>query len=294
MSKPLKIPFQQLLDALLDESTPLNPRYLYRLSDLNDEESAGLQEIWPRIAPSRRKALLEDLDEIGANDYLLSFEAVARMALQDPEPVVRRSAIRILLEYEVLDLIPQFIGTLNTDTDASVRAAAATALGQYVYLGEIEEISEEDLTDIVDNLLRVVQGQDADIVRQRALESLGFSGREEVPPLIVSAYNSNDKEWVAASLFAMGRSADQQWVDIVMSMINNPYPAIRLEAVRAAGELEITDAVDPLLELLDDAHEDVRDAAIWSLSQIGGEGVRKTLEKLQEETDDDEEVEFIE
>jgi HEAT repeat protein len=69
---------------------------------------------------------------------------------------------------------------------------------------------------------------------------------------------------------------------------------VRAEAVRAAGELEISEAVPNLLELLDDSNEAVRSAAIWSLSQIGGEGVRERLEQLQEETEDEEEADFIE
>jgi HEAT repeat protein len=49
-----------------------------------------------------------------------------------------------------------------------------------------------------------------------------------------------------------------------------------------------------LLELLEDPDLDVRLAAIWALSQVGGKGVRKALENLLETRDDDEEADQIE
>jgi HEAT repeat protein len=47
------------------------------------------------------------------------------------------------------------------------------------------------------------------------------------------------------------------------------------------------------MDLLAVDDDDIRWAAIWSLSQIGGEGVRERLEELYDLTDDDEEADFI-
>jgi len=69
---------------------------------------------------------------------------------------------------------------------------------------------------------------------------------------------------------------------------------VRAEAAGAAGELEINEAVPRLLEMLDEDDEDIRAAAIWSLSQIGGEGVRESLEDMLDEIEDDDEAELIE
>jgi hypothetical protein len=41
-------------------------------------------------------------------------------------------------------------------------------------------------------------------------------------------------------------------------------------------------------------NEDVHEAVIWSLSQIGGEDVRTYLESLLDATEDDEQAELIE
>jgi len=182
---------------------------------------------------------------------------------------------------------------MEKDNNDNVRAAAAGALGKYVYLGELEEIPARMLKAIEEALISCINGDDLPIVRRAALESLGYSGRDEVNTIIQSAYTSDDKEWVASALFAMGRSANKIWRPKVLSMLEHKRPLIRCEAARAAGELEIGEALPFLIEMVDDPDENTRIASIWSLSQIGGEGVRDLLEELSNEAEDDEEIEFL-
>jgi hypothetical protein len=267
MTDPEQIPFKQLIGALLDADTPLPPRYLYRLSDLEDPELSQLRKAWPDIPKWRRKALLEDTES---------------------------PAVRSLWEYEETDLVDIFRNLMENDSDEQVRAAAAAGLGKYVYLGEIEELPAEKAQNLENHLLSIATGNEPVLLRRRALESLGYSSREEVPPLIEAAYKSGDREWLITALFAMGRSAHEGWEAIVMKELSSSFPAIRAEASRAAGELELKDAVPTLVEMLDDPDENVRTFSIWSLSQIGGEGVREALENLYEETEDEEEAEYIE
>jgi HEAT repeat protein len=93
----------------------------------------------------------------------------------------------------------------------------------------------------------------------------------------------------------MGRSNDERWTEHVIRMLLSEDEGVRLEAVRAAGELMQPAARIPLLHLLEEEDEPgIVSAAIWSLSQIGGEDVRTYLENLLDATEDDEEIEFIE
>jgi HEAT repeat protein len=291
---PSEIPFHQLINALLDEDTPFHPRYLYRLSDIDDKEQKVLADYWPRISLRRRQALMEDMEELGEKDYLMNFEAAGRLGLHDSDGKVRSLALHLLWEYEAHDLIPIFINLMENDEELSVRAAAAQGLGKYIYQGEVEELPQDVHKEIEDHLLKTARRDSAVQVRLRAIESLGYSSRKEVEQLIEKTYASGEKELIAASLFAMGRSANDRWEEHVISMFSHPFPRVRMEAARAAGELELDDSVEGLLELLDDDNDDVRAASIWSLSQIGGEGVRDALEEMQETTEDEEEADFIE
>lgn len=289
-----KIPFDQFIGQLLDADHPLAPKYFYSLSDLEPEEIHALSRIWTQIPLWRRQAMMEDIEALSADDMLLSFVDFSILALQDTDADIRRQAVQSLWEYEENGLIPIFLRVVQEDSDAGVRAAAAGALGRYVYSGEIEELSAVIFKEIEDLLLSVAGGEDAPNVRRAALEALGFSSRAEVSAIIETAYASNEKNWIASALFAMGRSGNEKWKQQILAMLSHPTPVVRTEAARAAGELDLKETTQSLIELLDDPDDNVRMACIWSLSQLGGEGVRKILEDLLEESEDDDNLEFLE
>lgn len=291
---PTEIPFNIVTKALLDDSKPFHPRYLYRLSDLSTTDLNVLATTWKDVPLRRRQAVMEDIQDLSDNDYLLNFSSLSLLALKDPDPIVRMLAVQSLGEYEELDFADIFMEMMQQDGDVQVRAAAAAALGTFIYLGEIEEIPEQILHDIEERLLRVTKGQDAVLVRRRALEALGFSSRAEVSSLIEAAYHSGDRDWLISALFAMGRSYNQIWEENVTAMLEDDREEVRAEAVEAAGTLSLQKSTPKLLELLTDEDDDVRAAAIWSLSEIGGEGVRDALEELLDETEDEEEADLIE
>ena len=293
MSDGSEIPFQTLVDALLDQETIFDPRYLYHLSDLDGADLTLFKETWSQVALARRQTLLEDLYELGLADNLLSFENIGRHTVSDPDPLVRTYAVQLLWEFENRYLVPVFLKLLITDPIPEVRAAAASGLGLFVYHGEIDRLPRRDLDEIVAALLKTAEKDQAEIVQCRALESLGFSDSPEVPRLIESAFKTGTHEKMASALIAMGRSMDPRWEKTILQMLNSKIPVLRTEAARAAGEIEIEESIPLLVELTEDSNQGVRSAAIWSLSEIGGDQARHTLEQLFRETDDDEEADFI-
>lgn len=289
-----EIPFQKLVDALLDVETHFHPRYLYRLSDLEPHELDMLEGIWHQVPLWRRQALMTDLKHLGSTNHLLSFEALGRSAVRDEDPQVRNLAVGILREFEARDLMSLFLNLVESDNDVDVRASAATALGRFVYLGEIDKLSDETQVELENRLLGLVESDEDSKVRRCALESVGYSSRPEIPGLINAAFASGEKDWMASALIAMGRSIDERWKDQVLEMLDSMFPLLRAEAARATGELELIEAAPRLLELLDDSDEAVRRASMWSLSQIGGEGVREALEELLVEAEEEEEIKLLE
>lgn len=289
------VPFDEILAALLDDSRPFPPVFLHRFSDLSPTDLTKLKTIWPQISPQRRIDLMEDLEELAETDTLVYFDDLSIFALDDTEPRVRSAALRALWESDNEKLASKFITMMEQDPDDIVRATAASTLGRFVYLGELEEISEKTLHTVEDHLLNVARGSDLPLIRRRAIESLGYSSRPEVKPLIMTAYNASDPEWLCTALFAMGRSASEEYIPAVLEQLDHPDPDVQFEAVRAAGQLSAGDAREILLEMLDSGIEDeeLRMAVIWSLSEIGGEHVQETLERLLDETEDDEEADFL-
>jgi HEAT repeat protein len=139
----------------------------------------------------------------------------------------------------------------------------------------------------------VTAGLDELEVRRRALEALAFSSRRELAALIEEAYDSDELQLRVSALFAMGRTADSRWAQQVQAELGSPVPELRFEAARAAGELELSDAAPVLAELAQDEDPQVREAAIWSLSQVGGTTAQAALNQLLEAAEDEAEQEYL-
>jgi len=289
--------FETILNELRDVSRPYEPHSLEKLSDLSFEQFKAFKAAWPELKPERRIALLEGLEEIMEVETRYFFVDIARFALEDINPKVRTSALRILYEEDDRKLIPIFIRMMNKDPEPEVRATAASTLGYFVYLGVLEEIPEDLMTRVLDALVVKMNGDDLPLVRRRALESMGFASRADVNALIRNAYLSKDKEWVASALFAMGRSGESTWEKSILAELSNPEPDVQLEAIRSAGEMYLESAREPLFKLLENSEildDEVRLSAFVSLGSIGGEGVREVLEEALENCEDEEESEIIE
>ncbi len=291
-----KVPFSRVLDALQDSSTAFPRKYLKNFSDLGPEDIKALMAVWDQIPTARKHLLVKDLEKLGADDTLISLEAFARAMLDDPDAQVRLYAIRMLWETSDPRLAATLIRIMQEDHSEDVRGEAASVLGRFVYLGELEEISPQLLKDVEDALIAAAQQDEHRLAKRFAVEALGYSSRPEVSAIIKNACSQRDPQWVASALFAMGRSADpDQWQDDVLYSLDHDSIEIRLAAVEAAGELSLEAARPALLEALDtEDNDETYRAIIWSLSQIGGEDVQIVLYNLADATQDDDLAEFIE
>ncbi len=288
--------FEEMVAALLDEEHLLPIQVHYRLSGLEGEEAQRFMEIWPQISLRRRQALLEELEVLTEHDLTLDYRAVGLAALSDAAPQIRQLGIRLLWEEEDPSLAERFLQLLREDPDPHVRAAAAGALGTYVYLGEVDELAPALFRRIRDTLLALCQNPaQEEEIRRRALEAVSFATHPVVPDLIAAAYAQGQVAWQISALFAMGRSADPRWAETVMRHLQDPNPALRAEAATAAGNLALAQAVPTLLELLEDPLPEVRMAAAWALGEIGkgSDQVRQALQRALANAQDDDEAAMI-
>jgi HEAT repeat protein len=176
-------------------------------------------------------------------------------------------------------LIPLLASRLREDEDINVRAIAATALGHFVLMGELDEIRPDPRTQAYQSLLATcLDSEENGEVRRRALESLAYADTEAVTDLISKAYAAPEEKMRVSAVFAMGRSANTGWARQVRQELFSPNPELRYEAARACGELQLPGSVPDLADLTEDVDPEVQEAALWALGQIGGEKARKVLE----------------
>ena len=279
-TKPGRKSFKQVLADLANDQLPPTPDDLRALSDLHGAQLAAFRAAWPGISAGRRLAIMTDLGELAEDNFEVHIHPASRAALDDADGLVRAAAIRNLWEDDDPDLIQPFMATLVHDPSPEARTAAASALGVYVYLGEMEELPADVSREIEEALLNVFAGGDTIEVRRHALEAVSYSHRAEAADAIAAAHASADDRLRLSALFAMGRNLDRdRWGDAVLAALSHIDPPMRLVAARAAGELQLPQAVDVLGEMLHDPDPEIQEMSVWALGEIGGEDARNLLQE---------------
>ncbi len=285
--------FLELLESLGKEDQPIDRTRLAELSDLDREHLNQFGTTWRDLNPAARLSVLQALGLLADTQIELTFEAINRMALTDADSLVRVQAIENLWESEDPALVNPLLSALEDGESPQVRSAAAKALGTFVLLGETHDLPAEVTEAIKQGLLRANRDESSEAVKDRSLESLGYSSQLEVPELIESAFGSSSETRLEAALRAMSRSANSRWAEHVQSQLSHANPAVRQAAAQAVGEIEARGAASELVELIEDVDDRVRQAAIWSLGQLGGKLAEETLDRLLESAEDEAESTLI-
>ncbi len=295
--RPQSFPIAETIAALHQNNhseAVLPAGAIYGLSDLVDESVAALKKAWPEIPVEQRRRTVRVLAEASETNFDLDFEALSYLAFEDPDPEVRAGAVAMTWYVDTERMYRRLI-LLVRDESPSVRAAGVEGLGRYIRDGELEEFDArlaEQAQRIV--LARYDDLREDDEVRRRALESISFCSHPRLADMIYEAYYSDDLPMKVSALFAMGTSCDARWKDIVLKELNNREDEIRFEAVRAAGQLELTGSVRRLIELAYEDDYEIRLMAIWAMGEIGSKEARDALAEIMEMADQNEDDELAE
>jgi len=291
-----ELTFQNVLDHLLDSKKDIPAGHLAYYSDLDPKSLRLFLDVWSSVPQKRKLLLLDTLVSHLDEDTIVSYEDIGKALLDDPDAEVRARAMGLLAESDDPKLIDTLLKILKSDSELAPRVKASTLLGEFVLMGELEELDEARLRKIEEALIAIIRSDENPSLRRAAVEAFGYSGRDEAVAILESAYEREDPLWVASALRAMGRSHDNRWDDSVVSKLLDPDPRVRYAAAEAAGELTIEEAGPIMLKMLEDEEEDdnVTMAAIWSLSQIGGEDARAYILNMLDSSDDEDVTEFLE
>jgi len=267
--------FDDLLERLRDDEDIPSGEW-DPLSALVDERYDRFKSLWDSMGPSRRLDLLDSLHDEAENGAHLDFTPIWHLALVDDAARVRLAGINYSADEEGNWLVDPLLRLAAIDPEASVRAAAAEALGRFAYLAEVGDLPDGRATQIQRALLALVgRPEEPMAVRNNALASVGFFSTPEVTAAIRTAHA--DPELRQSALRAMGRQCDPNWTETLLDETKRSTAALREEAARAIGEIEDTRGISRLLELLEDPTLAVRLAAIWALGEIGGEEAQEAL-----------------
>jgi HEAT repeat protein len=283
-----------LAELTSDSDNLPSPTVLYGLSGLSMTDMAKLRPVWAALDATYRRILMQMLVDASESNIELTYNLLGYENLNATEAEIRQAAIELLWEDESLPLMHQLIRITENDEHVLVRAEAAKALGRFVLLGEVGDLPETETHAAQEALLNILQhDSEALDVRRYALESIANCTRKEVVGLINKAYNSDDDEMRASAVVAMGRSCDARWENIILRELEDSAGDVHLESVRAAGELQLEEAVPHIIRLVADDNRDLLETIIWALGEIGGKQATRTLELLAERAEEERDEELI-
>lgn len=278
-----------------NEGDTITATVIYGLTDLDAEELAQVDAVWQALDPAYRRKVMRRLVDVSEANFDLDYSTLARYALDDSDPGVRDAAVELLFDDMSIPLMDRLIDMAQWDEAPRVRAAAASALGRFVLAGEFEELSEADTSRVQDAMVSVWTNDNEDVeVRRRALEAISNSSHEIVEEAIKDAYQSLEPSLQVSALYAMGRSADMQWGPVVVRELESNDDEMVFEAARAAGELQLDDAVSGLVRLANGVDREIAEMAIWSLGEIGGRDAMRALDALGQRAEAEEDHELLE
>ncbi len=267
-------------------------------SELEPDEVNQVRVVWQKLDDEQRIRIMERFAEIIEVDYEMDYSAMARLGYQDPHPAVRVAAINAGYVDDDLDNLTQLMPLASKDASPEVRAAAIARIGQFIYLGEVEEIDPEDTVEAQELALKLYNDPNESIdVRRRALEAISHCSRADVQQMIADSYNHADSRMRISAVNAMGNSCDPRWEKFVLEEMDSDLAEMRFEAIRAAGALSLKTAVERLSEFGYEDDAQLQESAVWALGEIGGKEAIEKLEALSEYAEsqnDDDLVEAIE
>jgi HEAT repeat protein len=213
-------------------------------------------------------------DEAKARGKLVarSKEAVplVRLALTDPAPAVKRSAIDFLMKVDppVPDLCGNLV-PLVKDADEATRLAAVTALG---------ERGKELRAEVLPALLPLLAdpGEPTAKAAKEALNKIGNPTREDLPILqkLVARALIADRRRIVASLRRLGPDSPVR-VPLLLPLLGDSAREIRVAAAEGLGELGQAagaDAYAALLKVLLTCRAEDANTLIVALEKVGQPG----------------------
>jgi HEAT repeat protein len=276
----MSLPIEEIIADLRDSSQMLRNSRLVELSSLNSEELELWERAWANIKPKRRRQIIYRLVELAEDNFELDFDSIFRNCLKDQDAEVRSKAIEGLWESEDASLISSFVNLLEQDGSENVQAAAATALGKFAILAELNKLRSSHTSKVCQALLGVIGDKNRTVeVRRQALEAVAPLNLPQVEKAIREAYQSHNRQFKISAIYAMGRNYNRSWLSILSRELSSADAEIRYEAAGACGELGEEAASPYLVELIGDPDVDVQVAVLQALGKIGGGGAKECLQQ---------------
>ncbi len=220
-------------------------------------------------------------------------------AADHKDPKRRAAALEALWSHPCEGTLSVLLNALHRDPDHRAQAAAAQALGRYVWsgmqmdesldekFGVFDDVTHANVLNVVRNLTEVWQDTTRDMsVRYAAFDALAWDPPEPILEAIEQLWKGVGLEGRRHALRAMGRSGRPEYRPRIRQVIVDRDPDLILHALEAACLNAGDELEDELLAMTEDAEAEILGAALIALGSAGySERTRKHLRNMRRHED---------
>ncbi len=216
--------------------------------------------------PMVRRTAAHALSEVGGPEAADALTG----ALKDPDPSVKQTALWALGETRDKRYLNVFVETLS-DSQGKVRAHAAWVLGE---MGDPRA---------VEALIAALDDSDAK-VRSQSAWALGEIGDGSAIEALGKVLEDDNAEARKLAIHALAEIGDRRTAPWLAKALSDSDQGVRRTAAWALGELEDPVALEPLGAALNDDDVQVASTAAWALGELGHESSVPALVKALQHT----------
>ena len=195
--------------------------------------------------------LLAALQRNGASSSL----PILQRYIEGDSPQFREQAVKALRKLKIPASIPVFRRLLNDHTPALRRQA-------------IEQLAVLKSEGVLPRLREMLKQDPDETVRSACAKALGDFSDETSVHLLEEALEDHPLVRLQA-VIALGRLGQASAGPILLSLMRDPLPEVRYQAVRAVAQLKLEGIEEQIVPLLEDSDEMVRRGAEQSLQDLG-------------------------
>jgi len=235
--------------------------------DLSDNLYTIIEKGSPRIKIDAMKTLIQQGEN---NDPVIS--SIISLAAQDKKLIVRLEAIKAMGAVKSPTFVDQLI-TFLKEKNYQLREASAQSLGKIASEKSIDALTGA-LTDnhryVREAALEALESFDSDSARK----ALGDAPLR----MLINSMNKN-LESKQNTIRNIGKQNLTYGLPLLHSALNDEYKSIRIESLKAIGQMKNVESISHTAHMLDDFYWDVRLEAVNTLESITHENSLSALQR---------------
>lgn len=276
--------FDNILQMIREQPERVFVKHARMLSDLTPEKTNKLRTVLAEISDANRSEFFQGMYISAMNSFECNYTPIAKIGLEDSDGDVRTASIQVLGFEDDKSAGEKILDAAQNDPYEKAQIAAVQVLGQYMFESALDNripVNKKKLHEVLENLIESKN----QAVRRAAVVSYAVSEDKRVKEIITGYLAGNNRDELIAALEAVRHAMGEEWAGTVLELMRHEDDEVSMEAIRAAGTLQLREALPLLYELIsrfDRISPEMLLTAVEAVAEIGDEGSYDVLETLGE------------